>query len=69
MIAPRELLAWSIEEGHKELAAFLTKHGKSVWQVRFEQGIYVFIASPVVDIQAQPALADGSGFQLRIEAQ
>ena len=69
MVAPRELLTWSIKEGHKELAAFLSKYGQAVWQVRFEQGIFVLMANPVADIQAQSALSDDSGFQLRIVQQ
>ena len=66
VVAPRELIAWSIEEGHGDLAAFLARYGKSVQQVRFEKGVYVLISKVTASMPDQPGFPSGPVFQLRI---
>ncbi len=66
VITPRKLLAWSIEEVHGEWAEFLSRYGKSIIQVRYENGTYVLISSVAAGMPAQPDLPRDPVFQLHI---
>ena len=57
---------WSIEEEHGVWAAFLSRYGKFITQVHFENGGYVLLANDKVGMPTQSDLPRDRVFQLRI---
>ena len=63
VIAPKELLTWSINNGCSDLSAFLERYGNTLRQVRREKKAYVLIYQPTQDMHARPVLLNGIKLQ------